>query len=103
MDFGARFCETLSVLELSPKKISQSRRCPEPSSPGRTSRMVTVPTLNLVREIKICDLLACDEPSKRWEASGVLVKDGHFFVVFDNCSEIGRFSDDLQSQPTNGL
>src|SRR5262245_12797331 len=65
--------------------------------------MVTTPTLNLIRESKICDLTACDEPTKRWEASGVLVKDGHFFVVFDDRSEIGRFSDDLQPAKTNGL
>ena len=38
--------------------------------------MVTVPTLNLVRETKICDLMACNQPGKRWEASGVLMKDG---------------------------
>jgi hypothetical protein len=64
--------------------------------------MVTVPTLNLVREAKICDLMACDE-SGRYEASGVLVKDGQFFVVFDDRTEIGRFSDDLHPQETNGL
>jgi hypothetical protein len=65
--------------------------------------MVTVPTLKLVRESKICDLLPCDQPAKRWEASGVLVKDRHYFVVFDNRTEIGRFSDDLQPNTTNGL
>jgi hypothetical protein len=57
--------------------------------------MGTVPTLILVREAKICDLLMCDQPNTRWEASGVLVKDGHYFVVFDDRTEIGRFSDDL--------
>jgi hypothetical protein len=65
--------------------------------------MVTVPTLNLVREAKICDLMACDQQNRRWEASGVLVKDGFFFVVFDDRTEIGRFSDDLQPKTTNGL
>ena len=58
--------------------------------------MVTAPTLKLVRETKICDLMTCDRPAKRWEASGVLVKDGYFFVVFDDRTEIGRFADDLQ-------
>ena len=33
--------------------------------------MATVPTLKLVRESKICDLMPCDQRSKRWEASGV--------------------------------
>jgi len=65
--------------------------------------MVTVATLNLVREAKICDLMACDQPTRRWEASGVLVKDGYYFVVFDDRTEIGRFSDDLQPNKTNGL
>jgi hypothetical protein len=65
--------------------------------------MVTVPTLNLVREAKICDLITCEQPTTRYEASGVLVKDGHYFVVFDDRTEIGCFSDDLQPKKTNGL
>jgi hypothetical protein len=65
--------------------------------------MVTVPTLNLVCESKIRDLLPRDLPVERWEASGVLVKDGHFFIVFDNRTEVARLSDDLQPNGTNGL
>jgi hypothetical protein len=65
--------------------------------------MVTIPTLKLVREAKICDLMAPDQPTTRYEASGVLVKDGHYFVVFDDRTEIGRFSDDLRPGGTNGL
>jgi hypothetical protein len=65
--------------------------------------MVTAPTLNLVRESKICDLMTCDPPTERWEASGVMVKDGYCFVVFDDRTEIGRFADDLLPNPTNGL
>jgi hypothetical protein len=65
--------------------------------------MVTVQTLKLVREAKICDLMTSDQPAKRWEASGVLVKDGYFFVVFDDRTEVGRFSVDLQANETNGL
>lgn len=65
--------------------------------------MVKIPTLNLVRESKIGDLMACNQPTKRWEASGVLVKDGYCFVVFDNRTEIGRFSVDLMPNKTNGL
>src|SRR6516225_3800749 len=65
--------------------------------------MVTVPTLILVREAKIRDLLVCDQPKTRWEASGVLVKDGDYFVVFDDRTEIGRLSDDLHPKKTNGL
>ncbi len=29
--------------------------------------MVTVPTLNLVCESKICDLIPCDHPTERWD------------------------------------
>jgi hypothetical protein len=65
--------------------------------------MVTAPTLNLVRESRICDLMTRDQPTKRWEASGVLVKDGYHFVVFDQRNEIRRFSGDLQPNKANGL
>jgi hypothetical protein len=65
--------------------------------------VVTVSTLKLVCERKICDLIPCDQPVQRWEASGVLVKDGHYLVVFDDRTEIARFSDDLQLSGTNGL
>ena len=65
--------------------------------------MDKLPALKLVRERKICELVACDKPTKRWEASGVLVKDGNYFVVFDDRTEIARVSDDLQPNDTNGL
>jgi hypothetical protein len=65
--------------------------------------MVTTPALNLISEAKIGDLIASDHSRGRWEASGVLVKDGSFFVVFDDRTEIGRFSNDLQPAKTNGL
>jgi hypothetical protein len=56
-----------------------------------------------VRDRKICDLMPCGQQAKRWEASGVLVKDRHYFVVFDNHTEIARVSGDLQPNSTNGL
>ena len=65
--------------------------------------MSTIPTLKLVRERKICELVSCDKPTKRWEASGVLVKNGHCFIVFDDRTEIARISDDLQANNANGL
>ena len=37
--------------------------------------MVPAATLEFVCESKICDLMPCDQRAKRWEASGVLVKD----------------------------
>jgi hypothetical protein len=60
-------------------------------------------TLKLVCERKIGDLMPGDQSSNRWEASGVLVKDGSFFVVFDDRIEIARVSHDLQPNETNGL
>jgi hypothetical protein len=65
--------------------------------------MAKMPKLTLVSEAKIHDLMECDQPSRRWEASGVLVKDGNFFVVFDDRTEIGRFANDLQRDKANGL
>jgi hypothetical protein len=61
------------------------------------------PTLKLVCERKIGDLMPCDQKDNRWEASGVLVKDKHYFVVFDDRTEIARISDDLRPNETNGL
>src|SRR5262245_26434352 len=62
-----------------------------------------VSTLKLVCERKICDLVPGAQPTKRWEGSGVLVKDGNYLVVFDDRSEIARISVDLQPHNTNGL
>jgi len=65
--------------------------------------MVATPTLKLFHEVKICELMPHFKPSTRWEASGVLVKDGHCFIVFDNRTEVGRFTTDLHPNKTNGL
>lgn len=65
--------------------------------------MVTVPTLKLMFERKIRDLLPREQKIKRCEASGVLVKDGHFFVVFDDRTEIARLSEDSQPNDANAL
>jgi hypothetical protein len=65
--------------------------------------MAKTPTLKLICEGKIGDLMPRDQQSNRWEASGVLVRDGNFFVVFDDHSEIARLSNDLQLSDANGL
>jgi hypothetical protein len=65
--------------------------------------MAKVPTLKLVRERKIRDLMPSAEPNNRWEASGVLVKDDHYYVVFDDRNDIARISSDLQTNNSNGL
>ena len=65
--------------------------------------MLDMPTLKLVRERKICELVSSDNATKRWEASGVMAKDGHYFVAFDDRSEIARISSNLQRHSSNGL
>jgi hypothetical protein len=65
--------------------------------------MATILALTLVRESKIYDLMPNGQSNKRWEASGVLAQDGHYFVVFDDRSEIARFSADLEPANSNGL
>lgn len=60
-------------------------------------------TLELVRERKLGDLLPQSNAAERWEASSVLVKDGHFVVVFDDRAEFARISEDLQFNKTNTL
>jgi len=62
-----------------------------------------MPTLKLVSESKICDLLPRAQKKARWEASGVLVKGSDCFVVFDDRAEIARISDDLKPNKSNGL
>ena len=66
--------------------------------------MLKMPTLKLVRESKICNLLPRDKQKKeRWEASGVLAKGKEYFVVFDDRAQIGRISADLKPNDSNGL
>jgi hypothetical protein len=63
-----------------------------------------MPTLKLVRECKIGDLLPRGKHKKeRWEASGVLVKGSEYFVVFDDRTQIARISADLEPNNSNGL
>jgi hypothetical protein len=59
--------------------------------------------LQLVRESKIADLMPGDQSVKRWEASGILVKSPHFYVVFDDRAEVARLADDLQPHAANTL
>jgi hypothetical protein len=65
--------------------------------------MATLRKLKLVCESKIRDLLPREEETKRWEASGVLAKDGRYFVVFDDRTEIARFAENLEPHEENGL
>jgi hypothetical protein len=65
--------------------------------------MSEMPSLKLVCESKIRDLVPGEQAAKRWEASGVLVKDKQYFVVFDDRTEIARLADNLRPNKTNGL
>jgi hypothetical protein len=53
-----------------------------------------VPQLELREEAKIFEVLG-DATDLRLEASGVLAKDGVFYVIFDNLAHIGRIDGDL--------
>jgi len=50
--------------------------------------------LELLEEAKISDLLS-DVGHLRFEASGVAVKDGFFYVIFDDSNSIGCIKDGL--------
>lgn len=48
--------------------------------------------LTLVSENKLAELLPSDPDVKRFEASGVLARNGYLYVVFDNLSRVARLS-----------
>ena len=54
--------------------------------------------LELVREAKIFDILE-DSLDPRLEASGVLAKDGLFYVIFDNLPHIACIGPSLPRRP----
>jgi hypothetical protein len=53
--------------------------------------------LELVKEVKIFDLLEQFKPDPRLEASGVLAKDGMFYVIFDNLPHIALIGAELSA------
>ena len=59
--------------------------------------------LTLIHENKIGNLTPGDLGVKRWEASGILVRNHSFFVVFDDRPEIARLTDDLLPHESNGI
>jgi hypothetical protein len=65
--------------------------------------MADYPELVLVRERKLHDLLPGGKKSTRWEASGVLVRDGHYYVAFDNRTDVGRIAANLDHDAENEL
>jgi hypothetical protein len=65
--------------------------------------MSKLPALKLEHERKLCELVHCDPPVKRWEASGILRKDRQCFVVFDDRAEIACVAEDLQPSAANRL
>jgi hypothetical protein len=67
------------------------------------SETAHVSTLRLVRESKIGDLLPDDAGDEDWEASGVLAKDGSYYVVFDNRATVARLAEDLLPSDANRL
>ena len=65
--------------------------------------MTSVPSLQLVQESKIADLLPNGPLDLEFEASGVLAKDGIYFVVFDNLTSVAGLSEDLLPNDSNAL
>ena len=53
--------------------------------------------LELVREAKVFDILAGRRLDSRLEASGVLAKDGLFYVIFDNLPHIALIDPELSA------
>jgi len=63
---------------------------------------MTTPQLQLVREAAVRDLLPAGAP-KRLEASGVVVVDARFYVIFDNVREVAVINADLDRIDENRL
>ena len=61
------------------------------------------PTLQLVKERKLHQLLPGGTVDDRHEASGVCVRDGYFYVIFDNSPHIARLDRSLADSPSNTL
>jgi hypothetical protein len=55
------------------------------------SHRIDGPELALVAEAKVAELLSAGDDA-RFEASGVVVRDGVWYVVFDNIPHVGRIS-----------
>ena len=63
-----------------------------------------IPTLELLKEHKIYELLPVGSVDDRLEASGVCLKEGHFYVIFDNSPHIARLDTELTpGHPDNVL
>jgi len=63
-----------------------------------------IPTLELLKEYKIYELLPAGSVDDRLEASGVCLKQGHFYVIFDNSPHIARLDTELTlGHPDNVL
>jgi hypothetical protein len=70
----------------------------------RNSASPQSPTLELVKEYKIYKLLPGGKANDRLEASGVCIKDGYFYVIFDNSPHIARLESSLTiDNPANIL
>lgn len=57
------------------------------------------PTLTVVKERKLTELIAPPKGSSVLEASGVFAKDGHFYVIFDNIRRVARIDRSLAPGP----
>ena len=67
-----------------------------------TKEVPTGARLGLVAEVKIADLLR-GSPAGRYEASGVVQRDGVSYVVFDNMPHIGKITSLTPGESENVL
>lgn len=59
--------------------------------------------LRLVQESKIWSLLPDVAPTDEFEASGLIIREGTYFVVFDSLTSVARISQDWNDTDSNGL
>jgi len=52
---------------------------------------------------KFSDLLRHPHKLSKFEASGVCVRDGHYYVIFDNLRKIARIEQLVRDSPNNDL
>jgi len=88
--------------------LKHRRGPPDPLVRPRSRRQalstaqLSVKRLELVKEAKIRDILG-DRAGRRLEASGVLAKDGLFYVIFDNLPHIACIGPELSPAAANHL
>src|ERR1700730_16508531 len=77
--------------------LLRARRRSDCSSDSRSHTMPR-PEMRLLKECKLAKLVAPPKGSKVLEASGVIAKDGMFYVIFDNIRRVARIDPSLSPE-----